>query len=467
MADMPTKVARARPFKPIDTAEPVETAGSDGLDEPGGFDGPSAEARRIRAALELHPTASLVGRFHAAAALAAYTAGEMESAFSHVVDAELALLAEPDPDASTACAWRDLALAQSMLGIPQRAIESLDRGRQLANSHHAHIDDSRARLHTALALDHRGYAEESVRQLELVVDAVSPRPAIAAYASARIRVLCGQTSTRMINLACPTTLPTTNSYDAALRALTIACHEIASGRPACALRMLDGLGVDPRIGEAELQRLRVAALHACGDVDGAIAAGLRVQQLAGAGFERLMQLMVQRTNDCPDRSLLRRALAESRREARTDPLTGLPNRRELDRRLARLMESGAGAAVAMIDVDRFNEINTTYGHVVGDEVLRRVGRSIASVLRAEDFVARYGGDEFVVLLPGRDLECAGTIGARMAQEIARAGGLGLMPDREVGVTIGWARSDRYRAAHDVLAAADRAMYAGKSHRRRT
>jgi diguanylate cyclase (GGDEF)-like protein len=131
------------------------------------------------------------------------------------------------------------------------------------------------------------------------------------------------------------------------------------------------------------------------------------------------------------------------------------------------MESGAGAAVAMIDVDRFNEINTTYGHVVGDEVLRRVGRSIASVLRAEDFVARYGGDEFVVLLLGRDLVCAGTIGARMTQEIARVGGLGLMPDREVGVTIGWARSDRYQAAHDVLAAADRAMYAGKSHRRRT
>ena len=100
-----------------------------------------------------------------------------------------------------------------------------------------------------------------------------------------------------------------------------------------------------------------------------------------------------------------RLFAETRRQATTDELTGLPNRRWFDRRLTEAIAearlTGRSLALMVIDLDHFKELNDTLGHHAGDRVLAQLGPRIRAELRASDDVARLGGDEFAVLLDGR------------------------------------------------------------------
>ncbi|WP_211204577.1 GGDEF domain-containing protein [Ammonifex degensii] len=90
-----------------------------------------------------------------------------------------------------------------------------------------------------------------------------------------------------------------------------------------------------------------------------------------------------------------------KKEADTDPLTGLYNRRTFFRELDRRLKRGGSFAVAILDVDNMKRVNDTLGHQVGDEVLKAAGRAIRRSTRKEDIAARYGGDEFAVLFAGR------------------------------------------------------------------
>jgi two-component system cell cycle response regulator len=99
-----------------------------------------------------------------------------------------------------------------------------------------------------------------------------------------------------------------------------------------------------------------------------------------------------------------------RDQASRDPLTGIWNRNTIfdvfRRELARTMREGGGIAIVMLDIDHFKNLNDTYGHMAGDAVLREFTRRIAKSLRPYDGVGRYGGEEFLVVLPGCDLEPA-------------------------------------------------------------
>ncbi|MGH3794626.1 MAG: diguanylate cyclase domain-containing protein [Pseudonocardiaceae bacterium] len=147
-------------------------------------------------------------------------------------------------------------------------------------------------------------------------------------------------------------------------------------------------------------------------------------------------------------------------QALSDPLTGLPNRRALDRQLRQVLSGSARlpCSVALIDLDGFKDVNDRYSHAIGDEVLRAVAETLRSALRADDTVARYGGDEFVVLLPGTAPTAARGALERAVQAVA-----GLTPKAGAGVTLsaGVVGAGDHDNAESVLARADSAMYRAK------
>jgi diguanylate cyclase (GGDEF)-like protein len=162
-----------------------------------------------------------------------------------------------------------------------------------------------------------------------------------------------------------------------------------------------------------------------------------------------------------------RRAEEAQRAAAVDQMTGLSTYRVLRDRLAFEMERGKrsseGFAVLFLDLDRFKDVNDQYGHEAGNEILRAVADEIRSAVRASDVAARYGGDEFVVILTRTDLDG----GARVAEAL-RAGieGVGLRmgyPPALVTVSIGLAEFDPSSPVEgDLLVAADRALYRAKA-----
>ncbi len=107
---------------------------------------------------------------------------------------------------------------------------------------------------------------------------------------------------------------------------------------------------------------------------------------------------------------IQRLQAALREQAVRDPLTGLYNRRYLDetleREISRARRDGLPLSVVMLDIDHFKRINDTHGHQLGDEVLRLLGRTLLGDIRLEDVACRYGGEEFLILLPAMPLEAA-------------------------------------------------------------
>jgi diguanylate cyclase (GGDEF)-like protein len=159
---------------------------------------------------------------------------------------------------------------------------------------------------------------------------------------------------------------------------------------------------------------------------------------------------------------LRRSAAAERGLARTDELTGLPNRRVLLTALDDAFASGTPVALLLLDLDRFKEVNDTLGHHVGDLLLRQVGERLVAVVPASGIVARLGGDEFAVLLPGVDSALdAVTVSDRLVAMLEQPFPLS---DLQVGIgtSIGVAVAPTDAAGPaELLQRADVAMYVAK------
>ena len=153
-----------------------------------------------------------------------------------------------------------------------------------------------------------------------------------------------------------------------------------------------------------------------------------------------------------------RLQAELEHLANHDPLTGVANRRrfeqELARELARASRQDAGLCVIALDLDGFKEFNDVHGHLAGDRLLKLMASQWTAALRADDLLARTGGDEFVALLPG----CSPAEAERVAERCCRDVPLGCTCSAGIGA---W---DGHQTAHELLTRADEALYAAKTNR---
>jgi diguanylate cyclase (GGDEF)-like protein len=179
---------------------------------------------------------------------------------------------------------------------------------------------------------------------------------------------------------------------------------------------------------------------------------------------RLLTLLADQASIAIINARLHQAVSQ---QARMDVLTNLPNRRALDERLEdeikRSTRSGRVFSVIMMDLDGFKQINDTYGHDIGDDVLRQVATSLQNAMRASDFLARYGGDEMTLVLPETDLNQSKVVAKKINRhmenlviqllgekttKMSLSGGIAIYPDHA-------------KSAPGLIRAADEALYRAK------
>jgi diguanylate cyclase len=229
-------------------------------------------------------------------------------------------------------------------------------------------------------------------------------------------------------------------------------------------------GADQRIARRIADRLSdayglsnvlAAPLRVDGRTEGAIVVSRRTSEAWPASAQRILEASAVEASAALARVY---SLREAEARATTDALTGLPNRRYFDEYLgllARRRRAEDQVGVLMIDIDRFKKLNDTFGHAVGDHVLREVARAIADAVREDDVPARFGGEEFAVLLRNPSLAVAVEVGERVRRAVA-ALDLRRLGVPGVSVSVGVAVADSPDVALDVVIDdADRALYRAK------
>ena len=212
---------------------------------------------------------------------------------------------------------------------------------------------------------------------------------------------------------------------------------------------------DSRAEAAELRRLRQREQ------------ALRLEALDSRDRAAAWQLQARASADQIQRLESRSRMLEQM--SLEDSLTRIPNRRALERRLLARMAPGADKAdatcVALIDVDRFKQINDNFSHLVGDEVLKVVAGVLTSAVRSEDFVARLAGDEFVVLFGHAPLSAAEQACARMKAAVQGHDWQGIAPGLKVSISVGLEQARPGESMQTLLERSDSQMYADKRRSR--
>lgn len=264
----------------------------------------------------------------------------------------------------------------------------------------------------------------------LVVTAVEPRALLAV--SAGFTVL-------------PVAVPLFLSWTTRLRTAWLVSYSVLVG----GLTIATGFGYLDDVQRADLASN--------------MAIGAAIGWIGGELLERL------RARTLDQEIELRRLNHELRIGATTDALTGLANRRQLEADLLWLSSARPGrlgtCAFLMLDLDRFKQLNDDLGHAVGDEALRLVSAELRRVIRGSDSIYRYGGEEFLVIMPDATLDTATTAAERIRSAIAS---LGITASRGAGappltISCGVALSPVAREHWGtVIAAADSALYEAKA-----
>ena len=212
--------------------------------------------------------------------------------------------------------------------------------------------------------------------------------------------------------------------------------------------------------------------------------GISDQVTPGADPRALIQQLVDELSQATERATnleesfaatsqeldqVRKSFSQAEQQAHTDELTGLANRRSLNQFLrsaqARAMEDGQPLSVLLFDIDHFKSLNDSYGHQVGDQVLRLVAGILKQTVREDDLAARYGGEEMMIVLPGAPLSAAIAVGERIRTALAgrtlrrRSTGEALCT---VTTSVGAAQFRPGESSEALVARCDAALYAAKA-----
>ena len=242
----------------------------------------------------------------------------------------------------------------------------------------------------------------------------------------------------------------------------------SSRRPPQATSLRDGAGqriadrIATRVADAYgLSNVLAAPLRVDGQTEGAIVVSRRTSEPWPASAHRILEAAATEASAALTRVY---SLREAEARASTDALTGLPNRRYFDEYLGLLAKRRRAedrVGVLMIDIDRFKKLNDTFGHAVGDHVLREVARAIGQAVREDDVPARFGGEEFAVLLRNPTPEVAVEVGERVRRAVS-ALDLRRLGVPGVSVSVGVAVATTPDVTLDVVIdEADRALYRAK------
>ncbi|HEY4190125.1 MAG TPA: GGDEF domain-containing protein [Candidatus Limnocylindrales bacterium] len=242
----------------------------------------------------------------------------------------------------------------------------------------------------------------------------------------------------------------------------------ASKRPAQATSLREGADqriadrIATRVADAYgLSNVLAAPLRVDGQTEGAIVVSRRTSEPWPASAHRILEAAASEASAALARVY---SLREAEARASTDALTGLPNRRYFDEYLGLLAKRRRAedrVGVLMIDIDRFKKLNDTFGHAVGDHVLREVARAIGQAVREDDVPARFGGEEFAVLLRNPSPEIAVEVGERVRRAVSSLD-LRRLGVPGVSVSVGVAVAMTPDVSLDVVIdEADRALYRAK------
>ena len=420
------------------------------------------------AAVRDAPDPYLRGQMHALAALGAHLQSNLDRGVTHLVQASRALAAVPDGDSETAWGWHDLAMAYSYLGFHGHALTAIEQARQVGAQAGLPPEVFAApgiRLRNAVSLDHHGDTDGCLRVLRDIVAELARyvatgsdrrlRPhsrAVYGYALAR-RAALGERSDA--DAATWLTRGGDSARTRDLRHLGGVCLTVAAGKPGQALARLDAVPVSAEVlGAAEPARLRSICHLAAGDHEAAHAADRHAFRLAAQRVDRLRDGYLDGVAARLDAQETHREPGRYDDESLTDPLTGLPNRRQLERYVAAMLARGERAAIGLCDLIGFTAVNARHGRHCGDLVLQRIAGVLNRVMRRGDFVARFAGDEFVVVLPGAGPAQAAEVSRRISAAAAAENWQVLVPGTPIGLAAGWSEVSRNgRTLSAALAAA--------------
>ena len=238
-------------------------------------------------------------------------------------------------------------------------------------------------------------------------------------------------------------------------------------------RLLDGLLDNLRTADEGSAEFHEALQENIGNIDAASDA-VHLQQVAQSLLESALKAretnaVLKQNLEAADQEArqLRSELEKHRRETMTDPLTGLLNRRGMEVEMARALTEDVDGESAMLvlDIDHFKRINDTYGHAVGDVVIRKVAQTVRKLIPGEAVPVRYGGEEFAVLLPHCSTERATGIAESIRQTIEKlrlVRRTDKMAISQFTISIGVARRVQRDNVDSLFQRADKALYDAKT-----